>query len=376
MRVLRIYIQECGVFECTLIDFTYQNKAQDIICIAGVNGTGKTTVLELIFNLISLLNLSISPEDISYDRLKPNILSRVKFAQLDILIDGKILSLVIGQPSEIQKDNNSGLQQAFIIAPELGSLIFQFENTIIKPPEEEEEKIRVIKRFKEFKDFYDENNVSERSIIQKDTSIFESLISKIKEAIDTPESPTIKNLELPFIYFFNAHDREIKDIRYVSIPKEKPHYDLARRYHPNKDDINKYLVYYEYAYQNEFESLIAWINDNVLVDKYIDKIDRPNFNVLIKTKNGKHHGLELLSSGEESLLIIAIQLYLRSHKNSIFIIDEIDQSLHPEFQEKIIVLIKKLQELKKCQIIISSHSKIIWNNFHKQGLVNLTEVVL
>ncbi len=78
MRVLRLYIQDSGIFERTLIDFTHGGKAQDIVCIAGVNGTGKTTVIELIFNLIFLLNPNISPEDIPYDRLKPNMTGKYK----------------------------------------------------------------------------------------------------------------------------------------------------------------------------------------------------------------------------------------------------------------------------------------------------------
>jgi len=265
MRVLRLYIQECGLFEHTLIDFTHDGNAQDIVCLAGVNGTGKTTIIELIFHLILLLKPSLSPQDISYDRLKPNILTRVQFAQLDILFFDGIISLVVG---------------------------------------------------------------------------------------------------------------EIQDIRYASIPSEKPKYNLAHRYSPDDDDLNKTLVYYDYAYQEKFESLKNWVNENILVGKSLEKIDRPNFKALIKSDKGHYHGIELLSSGEESLLIIAMQIYLKAHKNSIFIIDEIDQSLHPEFQRKMISLIGKLQKEKDCQIILSSHSEIVWRYFDKKGLIDLTQMVL
>ncbi len=82
--------------------------------------------------------------------------------------------------------------------------------------------------------------------------------------------------------------------------------------------------------------------------------------------------MELLSAGEESLLIIATQLYLKASKNAIFLIDEIDQSLHPEFQEQVMRLLRQLQKDKACQIIVSSHSKII---FKEKGLINLTKMV-
>jgi ABC-type lipoprotein export system ATPase subunit len=373
MRVLRLYIQKCGLFEQTLIDFTHENNAQDIVCLAGVNGTGKTTIIELIFHLILLLKPSISPQDISYDRLKPNILTRVQFAQLDILFfDGIIVSLVVGDPNEIQKDESANLKQTFIIEPELGSLILQFENTVIKLPKGEKERIII----QHLKGLRDEEKFSKRDTKRYNISIFQKIIDDIEKYTTEHLSINSIDTELPFVYFLNAHDREIQDIRYASIPNDKSKYDLAHRYDPDDDDLNKTLVYYDYAYPEKFESLKNWVNDNILVGKSIGKIDRPNFKALIKSDKGHYHGLELLSSGEESLLIIAMQIYLKAHKNSIFIIDEIDQSLHPEFQQKVISLISKLQKEKDCQIILSSHSEIVWRYFDKKGLIDLTQMVL
>ena len=44
MKILRLYIHNSGVFKNTLIDFTHHGEPQDIICLAGVNGSGKTTI--------------------------------------------------------------------------------------------------------------------------------------------------------------------------------------------------------------------------------------------------------------------------------------------------------------------------------------------
>jgi ABC-type lipoprotein export system ATPase subunit len=369
MRILRLYIQECGVFRQTLIDFTRDGKPQDVLCLAGVNGSGKTTVMELLFNLPILLNPNLSLQDIHFDRLKSNVLTRVKFSQLDIDIDGNILSLVIGDTDNIQKTNLSN--QVFIIEPELGLLISRFENSIVKTPEDDGEKSLV----KRLKAVIEHKDLSERRIEKIDIEKIQPLISQIKESVDSDNGLENKYDNLPFIYFFNAHDREIHDIRYRSLMEEKPKYQLIHRYSPKNDDLKKTLIYYDYAYQDKFEDLKNWVNANILIGKSINKIDRPNFNVVIKTDNGSLHGLELLSSGEESLLIIAIQIYLRAHKNSVFIIDEIDQSLHPEFQERIIKLIYQLQADKGCQIIVSSHSDFIWKIFDSQGLIDLTGTV-
>jgi len=369
MKILRLYIQHCGVFHQTLIDFTHEGIAQDVLCIAGVNGSGKTTVIELIFNLIALLNPQLSLQDFSYDRLKANILTRVEFSQLDIEIDNKIISLVIGSAEKIQKTNSD--KQVFIIESDLKPLISQYENSVIKTPENEDESdiILRVKEFKANKDF------SERVVDKKNSEIIQPLIDDIEKSLSIKNGQK-DNKSLPSVYFFNAHDREIRDIRYNSIPNEKLKYQLTHKYHPRNDDLKKTLVYYDYAYQEKFEQLKDWLNKYILVGKSIEKIDRPNFNVVIKTNQGSTHGLELLSSGEESLLIIATQLYLRARENAVFIIDEIDQSLHPEFQEKIISTIKLLQKEKSCQVIVSSHSDIIWKNFKDKGLIDLTETVL
>ncbi len=373
MKLLRLYIRNCGVFKYTLIDFTRNSQHQNMLCLAGVNGSGKTTIMELIFNIFNFMNPNLSLQTISFDRLKPNILTRTDFAQLDISVDGKILSLVLGDSSKIQTDVQHPELQAFIIENEIKTMISRFENTVVKTPEDEDQpaviniKVSGIRESERF---------SDRHIEKRNTDIFNSLLNSIDKSFYDENTAQNEDGRLPFIYFFNAHDREIIDIHYASIPKDKPLYQITHRYHPQKDDLKKKLVYYCFAYPDKFENFKEWVNKHIFIGKYLDKIDRPNFNVVIKTTDDREHGLELLSSGEESLLIIAAQLYLRASENSVFLIDEVDQSLHPEFQEKLINLLFQLQKDKGCQIIVSSHSEIVWDFFKERGLIDLTGMVL
>ena len=245
-----------------------------------------------------------------------------------------------------------------------------FENNVVKRPEgEEDSAVRI--------GFGEVNRrFSERHIEKRNADIFDSLLSNIDKSLYDENIVQNENGSLPFIYFFNAHDREMLDIRYASVSKDKQTYQIAHRYGPKKDDLKKKLIYYIFAYQDKFENFKDWVNKHVLTGKQIDRIDRPNFQVVIKTTDGREHGLELLSSGEESLLIIATQLYLRASENAVFLIDEVDQSLHPEFQEKVIKLLFQLQRDKGCQIMVSSHSEIVWDSFKDRGLIDLTEMVI
>ncbi|WP_069472410.1 AAA family ATPase [Candidatus Marithrix sp. Canyon 246] len=360
MRLLRLYIHNSGVFKNTLIDFTHNGEPQNLICLAGVNGSGKTTVMELIFNLINFINPDLSLQNISFDRLRANVLTWTEFAQLDILIKDKVLSLVLGDLNNIQIHSEYIGKQGFIIENEIKTMIKDFEDNFVKIPED-----------------YDHSQIQGLNIYQETIGL--QLVKSFSERkIDYKEGKITNDIQqnIPFIYFFNSHDREIQDIHYSSIPQQKLKYEIAHRYNPNKDDLTRTLVFYDYALSKKFNELKAWINKHVLVGKTIKEIDRINFQVVIETKDGEKHGLELLSSGEESLLIIATQLYLRASQNAIFLIDEVDQSLHPEFQEQVMRLLKQLQKDTDCQIIISSHSEIIWDQFKDKGFISLTELVI
>jgi len=372
MKLLRLYIHNSGVFKNTLIDFTHHGEPQDLICLAGVNGSGKTTVMELIFNLINFINPDLSLQNIFFDRLRANVLTWTEFAQLDVLIEGKVLSFVLGDKNNVQIHSEYTGRQGFIIENEIKTLIKHFENNVIKTPEDENNESILIRKLTGVREA---ERFSNRKIDWKEEHVVKPLIEKVENIYEEKVTQNVFQ-NRPSVYFFNAHDREIQDIRYSSIPQEKPKYKITHKYTPNDDDLTKTLVFYDYALPEKFNHLTVWVNKHVLVEKSIKKIDRLNFQVVIETKDGGEHGLEQLSSGEESLLILATQLYLRASPNAIFLIDEIDQSLHPEFQEKVMRLLKQLQKDKGCQILVSSHSEIIWDAFKDKGFISLTELVI
>ncbi len=361
MKLLRLYIINSGIFKKTVIDFTDKNgNPQDFICLAGVNGSGKTTIMELISNFMWFLNPKLTLEDISIDRFKSNVLTRTEFAQLDIWFDGKIISLVLGDETHIQK--SSEYEQMFVIETQIASILQEFEDLVKSSIPNEKNPSRVTIKGTE----YFEKKFSNRQITQKNQKIFADLLQQLETHIGKKMA---KNTLLPVVYYFDADDRRIQDIRYHAIPEDNPIYQVVQRYHSQDNDLKKLLVYYDYAYTQEFEKLKDWVNTQVLEQKTITRIDRTQFKVVIKTENSEH-GLELLSSGEESLLIMAIQLYLNASPNTVILIDEVDQSLHPQYQQKLMQLLKKRQT--NCQIIVSSHSEFIWQAFDEQAIIDLT----
>jgi len=250
MKLLRLYIHHSGVFKNTLIDFTHHGQPQDLICLAGVNGSGKTTVMELIFNLINFINPDFSPQNIFFDRLKPQVLTWTEFAQLDILIQNKVLSLVLGDSKNIQINPQYLGKQGFIIENEIKSMIKHFENNVVKTSVDEDEHsiisqkvtgLRVAEWF------------SNRPINWQEEQIVKPLVQQLEKMSQQPTQEIFQNK--PLVYFFNAQDREIRDIRYTSIPQEKQKYEIAHRYSPDKDDLKKTLIFYDYAKPEKFHDL-------------------------------------------------------------------------------------------------------------------------
>ncbi len=70
--------------------------------------------------------------------------------------------------------------------------------------------------------------------------------------------------------------------------------------------------------------------------------------------------LNRLSSGEKQLLIILFKVFLMEEAPSILMLDEPENSLHIDWQQQLIDVIRKLNP--NCQIIISTHSPSIFGD--------------
>ena len=65
-----------------------------------------------------------------------------------------------------------------------------------------------------------------------------------------------------------------------------------------------------------------------------------------------------LSSGEKQMLIILLSALIQDNEPCVMIMDEPEISLHPDWQEKLIENIRKLNE--NAQLIIATHSPEVY----------------
>ncbi|OHD13810.1 MAG: hypothetical protein A2086_07640 [Spirochaetes bacterium GWD1_27_9] len=368
MKVLRIFLYNTGVHKKRVIEFTDNNgNFKNFICLAGVNGTGKTTLFDLIENLGRFLNRKVQLNDFSINIERENVLSLVDFVQIDFLIDNKIISVVIGDEKYIQNDNTK--EQMFIIENNVKEIIRKFEDDLKSQTEEKNISMIEKTRF----EFYS-REFAKRAKRLKKTKNNKSFFPVLQEISNNIDKNLIQNqTNLPFIYYFSDNDKKIIDTRYKILPKYELRYDIVHKYSPSQDDLKGLLVYFDYAFNDKYLQLVEWINKNIFEDKEILQIDRPNFNVLIKTNTGDTHNIDYLSSGEKSILVILVNIFLFANEQSIILIDEIEKSLHPQFQEKLLNLIKKLQKERGFQVIISAHSRKIWEDLQEDEIIDLTK---
>lgn len=303
-----------------------------VTVLAGANGSGKTTALELIFGLAEML--------LPHSELPPvrPALLRAEYAQMDWLVDGEKFSLFHGRrPNDASMSGNhfgrSGLP---------GNYSTYSHGSVV-------------------------NTLQARIQQQESGGIIDPFYTA---ETDVPEpSP-----ELPSFLFF-PHIRFIPAVIGQQMYKEAVKYQWTYLYKNAElfeGSLDSYLVWLDYVEHDSYEQAIDFLNE-LDIDGKTFSMSRRDFKVLVTTPNGGSHFLEGMSSGGQHLLIMLLELRRRLLPHSIVLIDEIENSLHPAFQKKLAELLKRMQKLIPFQLIVTSHSPAFLEAFGTQSARILTQ---
>jgi predicted ATP-binding protein involved in virulence len=321
LQIKSLVVQECGPLRDVEISFTNSNGTpRPVTVIGGANGSGKTTILELIFALVhSLQYKSLS------DMPKFPILNRTSEAEISLLIKDKDVRTTIARHTD-------GLEfhRSYSSSAPVGAL---------------REAIR------------DDNLTAFLPI-----EVHRATINQQKAL-----APTV-------LYF--PHYRRIVPVQGTGISRENASYEWTYRYEVVQSfegSLNAYLVWLEYAQTDTFNTATQFLNETVFLDKAISHVDRPNLQTMIKLTDGVTHPLDELSSGEQNLLIIMLELWRRLLPGSVVLIDEIENSLHPAFQHRLAEALLKLQARIPFQLIVTTHAPAFLDAFGPDSALILTE---
>jgi len=299
------------------------NLNSDVNILAGINGSGKTTIL----NCISWMILTGVPFDISEKYIE------IKY---------------IG----IYFNNGKHLFCEYITEESTIEDIYKYDFSL---------------PYKEYKDFLSTKKNTEdlnlkinRFSFVSSPDIYETL-NELHESINTDIISTFDNSLKPSEAVKKLSDDNVKtELDWEIYHLQKKYLDYQLNISKRKESIFE---------DNKSNTLFDYITEQYKIIKYpqtrfleiIDDLFLETGKSINKDKNQIEFLLDdkkitpfQLSSGEKQLLIILLTVLVQDNKPSILFMDEPEISLHIEWQKKIIQYIRELNP--NVQIIIATHS--------------------
>ena len=320
MKIKNLHIEEYNGLENLNINFESEGKVLDLIVLAGINGSGKTRVLESIRYWFEMFRSKAVNVELFYEENEREV--------LESLMNSEELT-------EVEKEAQKDIE----FTDCLKNIKFYNYDYRHNKTENRNYNSKIISRsFEKLKIF--------PKIIYVPTEInFE----KIKKA------QTNLKKEYSFINIVDSY--EIKDI---------PSYIATRisKVANEEEDLTMGQVR-----KKVFEE-INGIFEILELDVKLSEISKDENSMPIFTdSSGKKFGINELSSGEKQLFLRTLAIKMLEPENSIIMIDEPELSLHPKWQQKIIDVYKKIG--KNNQIILATHSPHILGSVEKENIILL-----
>ena len=310
MKIEKVHIKNIKGIKDLELPFKKNNKILDVIVLAGVNGSGKTTILEAIKDFFDNKNINFG------DIEKSNVNLKIFFEDFE--------KKQIEEAEKSSIDNYEHKLQDFFSA--LRSYNYEKYN----------------------------NN-----------GLYQNLIAK---RFDIPP----KIIYVPANNIFGLVEtasttlsREYQFINYVDsvLMRDIPSYIATRRNYLATIEEDLTMKEVTNKVVNEINRIFSILELDVKLKGFSkDEKTMPIF----KNSAGEEFNINNLSSGEKQLFLRTLSIKMLEPKNSIILIDEPELSLHPKWQQRIIEVYKKIGE--NNQIIIATHSPHILGSVSSENI--------
>lgn len=310
MKIEKVHIKNIKGIKDLELSFRKDDKILDLIVLAGVNGSGKTTILEAIKDFFNNTNISYDePEksniylNIFFEDFEKKQIEEAEKSSIDNY-EHKLQDFFSALQSYEYNRKNNGEYYSYLIAK-----FFENPPKIIYVPAEN--------KFEEIQ-------------------TYSTTLSKEYEFINTINSNVIRDIPS-----YIATRRN-----YLATIEE----DLTM-----KEITNKVV--------NEINDIFNILELDVKLKGFSkDERTMPIF----ENSAGEEFDINDLSSGEKQLFLRTLSIKMLEPDNSIILIDEPELSLHPKWQQRIIEVYKNIGE--NNQIIVATHSPHILGSVSNENI--------
>ena len=306
MKIEKVHIKNVKGIKDLELSFKKDNKILDLIVLAGINGSGKTTILEAIKDFFDNRNIDFN------DIEKSNIYLEIFFEDFE---REKIIPF-------INIDSQNNIYQVFHM---LGSY-----NSYIK-----------------------ENKGLYHQLAKNFDNPPKIIYLPANNSFEEVKTETMNlQKEYRFINFINS-----------SIMNDIPSYIATRKNYLATIEEDLTMKEVTNKVVNEINGIFDILEIDVRLKGFSkDKKILPIF----ENSAGEEFDINDLSSGEKQLFLRTLSIKMLEPNNSIILIDEPELSLHPKWQQRIIEVYKKIGE--NNQIIVATHSPHILGSVSNENI--------
>ena len=356
MKITGIHINDFRQFNDFHLDLTYpkghkkQGQPLDKVCFIGQSGTGKTSLLMALKELI-IGNYTFKSSDVKYPDFTYSICGKYDNFNFNIeknFLNDNLFSLLDSRNNNLTHQRSQKVEQnsklIFIPAEISDKFAFSKNNLIDNPLQYIKTEHQINEKIKEEKnnltkkrkyDFSKDNPVDIWKAILIDASDY--MVEELKFS---------QKIVKAIIKDSNEANKLAEEFKNWQNKNPSPFRDLAKVLNPI---IERFFIRIKSDFDFERAEDLQFIK--------------------METLQGKEVPYNIWSTGTKQVVLSAIPIYKLDTNKTIILIDEPERSLYPDIQKEIIDYYTNLA--LKAQFFYATHSPIIASSFEPWEIVEL-----
>ena len=182
-----------------------------------------------------------------------------------------------------------------------------------------------------------------------------------------------KRADLPNVVYLESETRVLLPLEEkFSVQPEAEEFHWLARYEPTtsrKGSLHNYLYNLKVVDEATFQAIIDQVNA-FLIGKRLTGFNRRG-ELMVRVDGGGSHSIDDFSSGEKQVLIMIATITRWLRPGGVVLIDEPDLHLHPSLTTAFVGHLRRMIADKQGQLLIASHAPELWQDFTPSISVNL-----